>query len=365
VKPRPKLRLSALPGADIVPLHVPGQRRICNPSIATSDRGFLCIVRAVNYELTEKAALRYVAEPYDRPETHNWLLDLDADLQIVNARRIEEGGVLDFLHLPAGSDIRSPDEAGVSNSPITVNDIEDCRLFRWNDAWWFTATFVFQIMPAKAQMALGRLDAATVAEFHLLPSPLKADVEKNWMVRAKSDRLEWIYWIDPTAVLDYVGGKLSYKLLGRHGSLENWFGSSQLVPYRGNWLSVIHKTRTSSKGKTYEHRFVEWTDEFVIRRVSPRFSFEGQKIEFCAGLCLTDRHAILSYGLWDRQAHLMRLDIATVEAMLRPPRMPAVLAIVLADLRRKARPWIRHRWVRQPGKQIRAIKARWREKLGR
>ncbi len=344
MKPRsPKLRLSSLPGADIVPLHVPGQKLICNPSIAASDRGFCCVIRTVNYELSRKGGL---AVPPSGLKSGNWLADLDSDLKVLDVRRIDETGV--FVDARA------------------ENHIEDCRLFRWRDAWWLSATWVFQYSPTKAQIALCRLDSAKVTEFHLFPSPSNADVEKNWMPRATDDRLDWIYWLDPMVVLAHEGGsKLRRNSLQRYGRLEGWSGSSQLVRYGGNWLGVVHAKKMSSKGIVYVHRFVELADDFTILRVSPRFSFEGEDIEFCGGLCLSGDHAILSYGLWDRHAHLMRLDIAAVESMLRPLRMPVVLAVALADLRRKARPWIRHRWLRQPGKQIRAIKARWREKLGR
>lgn len=338
----PKLRLSALHGAEIFPLHVPGQRRICNPTIAASDRGFCCIIRTVNYELNEKGGL---AVAPDGSKSGNWLADLDSDLRVLDVRHI--------------------DETGVSVDPRAENDLEDCRLFRWKDAWWFSATWVFKFSPAKAQIALCRLEGIKVAEFHLFPSPSNANVEKNWMPRVSSDRLEWVYWPDPMVVLAHDGdSRLHCRSLKRYGRLEGWSGSSQLVPYGDNWLGVVHSKQMSSKGVVYAHRFVEFTDDFTIRRVSCWFSFEGQGIEFCGGLCLTGDHAVLSYGLWDRHAHLMRVDITAVESMLRPFRTPVFLAIALADLHRKARPWLRHRWVRQPGKQLRAMKARWREKLG-
>jgi hypothetical protein len=287
-----------------------------------------------------------LAVPPDGSKAGNWLVDLDSDLKVLDVRHIDETGV--FVDARA------------------ENDLEDCRLFRWKGAWWLSATWVFQFSPAKAQIALCRLEGAKVAEFHLFPSPSNADVEKNWMPRTNGDALEWVYWPDPMVVLAHDGGnRLRRRSLKRYGRLENWSGSSQLVRYDGNWLGVVHTRKMSGKGAVYVHRFVELTDDFTVRRVSRRFSFEGEDIEFCGGFCLSGRHAVLSYGVWDEQAHLMRLDIAVVESMLRPLRIPRLLAIAFADLRRNAKPWIRHRWVRHPGKQIRAIKARWREKLGR
>ena len=70
-------------------------------------------------------------------------------------------------------------------------------------------------------------------------------------------------------------------------------------------------------GRVYEHCFVELTDDFRIRRISNIWIFERPTIEFCAGICIVGRHLILSYGVLDRHARLLRLKLSVVERMLR------------------------------------------------
>jgi len=281
----------------------------------------------------------------DAASTYNLLAELDQNFRIVRVDRI--------------------DDSAVGTNRQSCNRLEDCRLFRWKNDWWFSANWALSDESQASQMALCQLQGNKVAEWHLLTSPLNFWIEKNWMSCVDGDLLRWIYWIDPMQVLTYRDGELSYERLARYGRLDGWAGSSPLVRYRGNWLCVVHRRKVSSRHVVYEHCFVELTDDFTIRRVSPRFSFEGEKIEFCGGLCLAGEQAILSYGVWDRQARIMRVDLSAIEGLLRPYRLPRALAVAISDVRHAMRPWLRHRWVRQPRKQIRAIKARWREKHSR
>jgi len=333
----PKLRLSSLSGAEVFPLLIPGETGICNPSIAASDQGFRCIIRSVNYDLGRDGRVRTPA--VGTTPSFNLLADLDANFRIVRIERIDDSAV------------------GIDRQP--GNRLEDCRLFRWKDDWWFSASWALSDESQASQMALCRLVGSRVAQWHLLSSPVNFWIEKNWMPCVDGNLLRWVYWIDPMQVLTFSDGELSYERKGRYGRLDGWAGSSPLVRYRDNWLCAVHYRQVSSKNIAYVHRFVELTDDFEIRRVSPRFSLEGQEMEFCGGLCLTSEQAILSYGVWDRHARVMRVDIFAIESMLHPYRIPRSLAVAVSETRRGLRPWIRHRWVRQPGKQLRALKARW------
>jgi hypothetical protein len=293
-------------------------------------------MRAVNYDLDSNG--RVMIPPPEGFQSSNWLVELDSSFHITRLEQIDDSAV--------GIDRQS------------WNRLEDCRLFRWKNAWWFTATWVLQDSPLICQIALCRLEGSKVVEWHLLPSPTGARVEKNWMPCVDGE-LKWIYWLDPMQVLTYRDGGLVRERLGRYGRLEGWSGSSPLVRYRGKWLGVLHLRRNWRHTSSFVHRLVELGDNFEVRRMSPVFTFEGDEVEYCAGLSLTQNHAVLSYGIQDREARLMRIDLSAVETMLRPLRVPRRLSIVFADVRRAARPWLR-----QPGKQIRAIKAGARSSAG-
>ena len=291
----------------------------------------------MNYDLDPHG--RVVVPPLDGFQSSSWFAELDSSFRITRLDRIDDSAV------------------GIDRQ--RWNRLEDCRLFRWKDAWWFTATWVRQDGPLVCQIALCRLEGSKVVEWHLLPSPAGSQKEKNWMPWVDGGRLRWIYWVDPMQVLTYRDGKISLKRLGRYGCLENWAGSSSLVRYRDNWLGVIHLRRDWRHVSCFEHRLVELSDDFEIQRMSPAFTLEGTDVEYCAGLCVTESHAILSYGVRDREARIMRLNLSDVEALLRPLGIPRWFSILIADVRGATRPW-----VRQPGKKLRAMSARVRGWFG-
>jgi len=71
---------------------------------------------------------------------------------------------------------------------------------------------------------------------------------------------------------------------------------------------------------------VEFTNAFHIERASRPWSFERAQIEFCAGLCVKDQRAIMSYGILDKHARLMVIPTETINRMLRPTLIPRWVA---------------------------------------
>ena len=291
----------------------------------------------MNYDLDKHG--RVLTAPPEGFQSFNWLADLDADFRIIRLEQIDDSAV------------------GIERQ--LWNRIEDCRLFKWENAWWFAATWVVHDEPRGCQMMLGQLEGSKVVGWHLLPSPTGSPMEKNWMPCVDSGLLRWIYWIDPMEVLTYRDGEIFRERLGRYGRLEKWAGSSPLVRYRGNWLGVVHLRRDWRHVSSFEHRLVELSADFEIQRMSPAFTLEGADVEYCAGLCVTDSHAILSYGVRDREARIIRLNLSDVEALLRPLVIPRWFSILIADVRGATRPW-----ARQPGKKLRAMSARVRGWFG-
>lgn len=164
----PGFRLSRTPGAEVFPLHIPGHNRICNPSIAASDQGFFCVVREVNYDLDSNGRVAVMPEGGFR--SSNWIVELDENFCVTRIDRIDDKRTDADCH--------------------SVDRLEDCRVFRWRDAWWFSASLVLGDDPLVCQIALCRLEGSSIAERHLLPSPRNARREKNWMPRVDGDRLQ-------------------------------------------------------------------------------------------------------------------------------------------------------------------------------
>lgn len=102
-------------------------------------------------------------------------------------------------------------------------------------------------------------------------------------------------------------------------------GGSNVVPYLGGWLWVIHQVAIlpQQTKRKYLHRLC-WSrgdhdgptaDGF---RTSPPFCFEKAQIEFCSGACLgPDGSLLLTYGIEDARAYLVEIDENTVASMLK------------------------------------------------
>jgi hypothetical protein len=293
----PIIRLSSFADAQSVSIPIADGLRACNPSIAVDGGGLQAIVRTVNYELNNVGGI--ISMPGGFPVSANWLVDLNRELRITSVREID-------------------DSAFCGPKGLFPGGFEDCRLFNWKGAWWFSASVVASVTPLIVKMVLCRLEAEYVAECNFVSSPNQTAMEKNWMPCIEGDSLRWIYRIDPMQIVEYRNdGPSTHDLIGQTGRLETWSGSSQCVRYRNGWLCVIHRRVRWPEGSIYEHCFVELTDNFHICRVSDAWIFEKPSVEFCAGLCVLDKYLCLSYGVLDRRAHVLRLKLSHVERMLR------------------------------------------------
>jgi hypothetical protein len=299
--PLPTINLSELSGARVVAIPLADGLVACNPSIAADGGSLFATVRTVNYSLSDKGEL--ISLPGGRPMSGNWLVRFDRDLAVADAQPLDDTAFRGEDAFPGG--------------------FEDCRLFRWKGGWWFSATVLVKTDPLVARIVLGRLDGVRIADCQVMDSPRQASVEKNWMPFVVGGRLGWIYRIDPLELMwQRDGAAPTFVPVGKPGPLEGWKGSSHCVGYGRRWLCVVHCRRVRPQGHFYEHRFVELTRRFRLRRMSAPFILERPVVEFCAGMCLVGRDVYLSYGVLDRKARLMRLDLAEVERLLRDGSIP-------------------------------------------
>ncbi len=217
--------------------------------------------------------------------------------------------------------------------------IEDCRLFRWRGGWWFSASALLQITPFyHLQMVLCRLEEARIVECRAFASPVGSLIEKNWMPLVDGDDLKWIYRIDPMQIVTYRDaaepGYSEQAPPDPPGPLHGWSGSSPVIRYGKRWLCVVHLRIWDGQRMFYEHAFVEMNDALRITRMSAPWSFEAHTVEFCAGLCLSGHDVILSYGVMDRSARLMRIGHWQLELLLRSDRV-ARAGIALSQMLRR------------------------------
>jgi len=288
-------RLGGCSGARHYRFQIPGEFVPCNPSLVADGDGFVAIVRTVNYHIGDDGYYRVSPEV----TSINWLLRLDKNFRVIEADVI--------------------DDAEAHRSGLSVrHGLEDCRLFRWRDSWWFAAAAKSSFSPLRYTVALCRLEGSRVAECRFVPSPLGLPVEKNWMPRVLNDELAFVYRVSPTQIVYCTpDGSFEFHVLTELAiRFAQWSGSTQLVPYGGNWLCVVHRRVRDKRPHHYLNAFVEFDRDFQIMRSSGSWVFEAPTIEFCSGLCVTGGEAIIGYGVWDREARLLRIPMSAIEEML-------------------------------------------------
>jgi hypothetical protein len=175
------------------------------------------------------------------------------------------------------------------------NGLEDGRLIRWNGRLYglFTALFVEgeRVVVTKNTMTLVDLESM---EYRTFPT---GKVEKNWMPFIEDGHLRVIYSTNPLKILD-ISERVPEVVWEGPGLAESWSGGSQLIPYQGGYLGVVHR-HTS---RVYEHAFIGM-DGYSLE-LSPPFRFFGESVEFCAGIEQNDG-LCLSFGVQDREGYLL------------------------------------------------------------
>ena len=287
---RPPPLSASCPSARSVPIRLqptPGWRPM-NPSIARHDDAICCVVRTVNYLIVGG---RYVIDDPDGVvRTENYLGTLQSDGQLVGAVRIRDLDPSPKLpaHVVGYEDVRlvSVVERGVATlaGSATVCDHDPER------------------RPLVARL---HFEGTDVRRADVQPS--NQVCEKNWMPIAVGGEFAWIYSVDPTAIL-------SGPLRSCPMALDHLRGGAAPAWGEGN-LCVMHEVVTTPTGRVYLHRFVRLDNRFVVTAVSVAWVFDHHGIEFCAGIVRDGDELVLSYGVEDKEARVMRVRVEEVEGM--------------------------------------------------
>ena len=261
-----------------------------NPSIVVHDGRLLAIVRVLF--LPQRASLTRIGHVDDE-----WHM-------------VDQHLVLDLT-------------GGPRNRHGMTHGFEDCRLVSWKSRLIASATTCDRILgdPRPKIALLDFDDTRNVAAAHVQPSRRH---EKNWMPVVDADRLRFVYSADPLILLDYDETARLVRPSPCDVALRSCAirGSSQLVPYDGGYLAVVHEVRnerTHAREKdkfAYYHRLALFDREARLVRTSDPFYFRDIGIEFCAGLAEWRSQFVLSFGVADREAWLAVLHRDVVKRML-------------------------------------------------
>lgn len=282
-----------------------------NPTVAAHDGGLIGIVRSSNYQIVDG---RYVMPEADGQtiRTENLLVRFHDDLRVASCRPI------------AGPDYPATD--------YPVTGLEDCRLRTLPGGLGVSAT-VRNVSPFDGRCRIATaaldLDEPRFRDLRVLSGLNVQTHEKNWMP-FMGPRGGWLYaaWasghvvtVDPDPNLP--GGFQIAQRWAAPQIAKEFRGGSQLIPFAGGWLGLVHEVAFVSNQRVYEHRFLFLDDALRLAKVSPWFAFrEPRAIEFAAGLAQVGDRLVASFGVRDAEAWLVELPAADLEALLHDVALP-------------------------------------------
>jgi len=313
----------------VIPTEVLGNETgIMNPSIFQHKDKLFINVRHVNYYLYHSEGKKFPHQwgplVYIHPEndvtltTHNVMCELDSNLNMVNAQRVN-------MALDTGK------------PTWNFIGLEDCRLFSWEDRMFLCGVR----RDCYDDKGRGRMEMAEI-EFidgewtevsrNPIPSPNgdKSYCEKNWMPILDMP-YHFVKWTNPTQVIKYdiETGTTEDAIYDKEKFIEankDFRGGSQVIRINDNQrMAFIHETNLlrdpfGRKDGNYAHRVIIWDNDWNIVHKSREFHFMGTyydhvkgqdyNIEFVTGVTMVGDDILISFGWQDNASYVLKLPKA-------------------------------------------------------
>lgn len=303
-------------GGTLHPIIIPASETngtgLMNPSIFNDNGRLILNLRHVNYTLyhAEGEQLfinRWGPLAYLNPEndlhlrTTNFFCEINDDLQVSSFTKI--------------------DTTKLDVEPIwEFVGLEDGRLTRWNNKLYLSGVRRDTTPNGEGRMEMSELEikdkkVSEISRSRIQPPvDLTSYCEKNWMVVTDMPN-HFVKWTNPTEVVeaDPITGKSIQRIIKQGvGPHQNLRGNSQVIPYKGKRICVIHevdlfKNKLEQKDGKYTHRFVVWDMDWNIEYISDPFSFMDGEIEFACGIAEWNDNILVSFGFQDNAAYILKI----------------------------------------------------------
>jgi hypothetical protein len=280
-----------------------------NPSIAYSPvEGYVVLMRSSNYFFDPNTG-DVVATYGNRVNNRMWMANLDKNWQIIEetVRQIDFSGCGQFLR-----------------------GAEDGRLY-WRDGAWELLAVMREpkITDDTPRLGTFRLAGSKAELIKLYMGDDLQPVEKNWMpTYEKNPLFDFVY--SATAVyVTGIGKKYLRKETSQAGAnvrggsclwdLGDW-GYLAIVhevePFKQMVYSARHFSYGSKNFRRYYHRFARYDKTGKLIGLSDRFRFAGVRIEFAAGLVVSEDDVIVSYGFKDVASYLGKIKLSRIKELI-------------------------------------------------
>jgi hypothetical protein len=207
--------------------------------------------------------------------------------------------------------------------------LEDCRVVRWDGDLYLCGVRRDTTTNGQGRMELSKIEITDqgVKEIsrHRMPAPNgdNSYCEKNWMPVLDMP-FHFVKWTNPTEVayFDIEKGTTETVFLGNQVPYHADFrGGSQVVPFGDYRVAICHhtylyKSDAGRKNVTYRNAFVVWDKDWNVVKYCKEFTLLDSKIEFVSGMCHHKNHLIISFGIQDNAAFLLKMPLKVFEDML-------------------------------------------------
>ena len=267
----------------------------CNPSVIISGNRMMASYRGCNYSLRRHAGFFYGSRATAVPDSQNYIAQISDEFTCKSVDFIED------RHVRAREDC--------------LDGLEDLRLFEWRSEIYAVGaganwrSRIEKTSPVQqSTMIFGKLCGRIFNP--ITPFLTNQHTEKNWMPWVIADRLYFIYAPQPLIILEYLPDEKRVKVVETKSrkALPHASGSSCMVPFDGNFVGVLHVKLPMENKVEYRHRLFLASGKFEILAVSEEFSFEGEIVEFCAGIAVRNGDFYLSYGVFDEKAIVLKIS---------------------------------------------------------
>lgn len=293
---------------------------LMNPSVLVNQDGIIVNIRNVNYTLYHSELNRFEHTwgplSYVHPEndmhlrTTNFIALLNEDLDIVDYRKVDTSRFDTYAPL------------------WEFVGLEDVRLVEWEGKVYGIGVRRDVDTVGTGRMELSELsfDEGSVKEvlrFRIPGPPPDNEYCMKNCTPIEDKPFHLLKWTNPTCLMQFFpeGGETqTFETTGYTPGMKDMRGGSQVIRYKGGYLTIIHETDlyTSEQGRkdaTYRHRFVKWDSDFRSQTFSEVFSFLGMKIEFCTGIAIYGREILLTFGVQDNAAYILRVPASLVDGL--------------------------------------------------
>jgi hypothetical protein len=312
-------------GGVIKPLLVDAQDlagpSLTNPSVIVLNDKILVNIRNVNYTLyhSELNKFEHMWGPlsYIHPEndmhlrTVNYISELDENLDTIHYTKVDTSKF----------DTYAPKWDFVG--------LEDVRLVNWNNKLYAIGVRRDTTPNGEGRMELSELEftdtqVKEVSRYRIPGPPPDNEYCMKNCTPIFDKPFHLLKWTNPTALMkfDPSGTDTEVYVTNEHKSGYNDMrGGSQVLKYKDGYLTLIHETQLygSEQGRkdaTYRHRFVYWDKDFNQQSFSKLFSFMNMKIEFCCGMAEYKDSFLITFGVQDNAAYILKVSKSIVEEFI-------------------------------------------------